>query len=675
MAMNLNKIMRKLLQYNMKQYIVLIFCLIFGIGLFTSFGSVLFSQTVTQVIVDGGSTQQITRALYVIVAMGTSIFIGYAHTLYIKYRSREIGVLISLGLKKSDIQKMLAKELRYIAIVSSIIGVVISIPFTYLLWWAMSLFVQTKETLYHIGYKGIVYGCIYAIFITIILQIKTGHDLRRMDVLSILKVEDTIEEVSIQDYRLGIIGSIGIPISIYLWDRCFRGILFRSASYMSMIFGVITVVSIYMVAAQIATLGEMIRSISTKWYYKNIIFLNLLKVKGRQYTHALFTLIILWTITIFVLCNGLVPIIGAKEIANKNMPYDFEIEKSIDQNTNISNEDILEIAQRSHISIDEYDEVELLIMAYPKKFGKVIEMSEMYCIDERSYERLYGECLEVGSNEYIAFNGEKDMLEKLGSVLSISVIGQEKVYPLQCKGTYQKCLFSSDVALNIFVLNHETYERFKSLSFKEAIESVIVLKVEKWENSQQLHDLLVQEMLNANKKQGLKMNGSIAECTYFGQKKEYASIEELSPSVYRWWRYRPNTKIYNTTYATQDYAVYALLFIYIGLLTSVASAIILHIKVLNTFWQDQIVYKNITLLGTTKKGIKEMMTRQLLLIFLMPIVLGTITSLSLVYAFYGMTLSAFIYMKYCIIFVFIYAMIQMVMFLITRSSLMKRTFS
>ena len=105
MSMTLNDISRKLFKNNRKQYGLFFFSIVFSIAMTGAYGVLQYSPTVTNVLVDGGSTQTISQAMFFGSMLGIIVFLVYADSIFLKYKSREIGIFLSLGIDRHSVQK------------------------------------------------------------------------------------------------------------------------------------------------------------------------------------------------------------------------------------------------------------------------------------------------------------------------------------------------------------------------------------------------------------------------------------------------------------------------------------------------------------------------------------------------------------------------------------------
>ena len=107
MGMTLNDISRKLFKNSRKQYGLFFFSVVFSIAMTGAYGVLQYSPTVTNVLVDGGSTQTISQAMFFGSMLGIIVFLVYADSIFLKYKSREIGIFLSLGIDRRSVSKNL----------------------------------------------------------------------------------------------------------------------------------------------------------------------------------------------------------------------------------------------------------------------------------------------------------------------------------------------------------------------------------------------------------------------------------------------------------------------------------------------------------------------------------------------------------------------------------------
>lgn len=98
--MTMNKVYQKLRKNSKGQYALLSFCIFLSVVLITSFALMYFGPTVQEFLPQGGDTRKIASLLFGVTAVGCFIFTVYASQLFFRFKAREYGILMALGLEK-----------------------------------------------------------------------------------------------------------------------------------------------------------------------------------------------------------------------------------------------------------------------------------------------------------------------------------------------------------------------------------------------------------------------------------------------------------------------------------------------------------------------------------------------------------------------------------------------
>ena len=95
---------------------------------------------------------------------------------------------------------------------------------------------------------------------------------------------------------LGLLGLFAIPMGVILFNIT---AVIDGLKTISMLFLVISLIGGYLLTAQITTIGTLVKRFFPKAYRKNILFYNLVRQKGNQYTLSLFVSSLLIALTVF----------------------------------------------------------------------------------------------------------------------------------------------------------------------------------------------------------------------------------------------------------------------------------------------------------------------------------------------------------------------------------------
>lgn len=345
--MTLNDISRKLFKNSRKQYGLFFFSVVFSIAMTGAYGVLQYSPTVTNVLVDGGSTQTISQAMFFGSMLGIIVFLVYADSIFLKYKSREIGIFLSLGIDRRSVQKIVVKEYTLLFQFAVLVGLLLSVPLAYLCWSLLNLFLETQETAFSIGWVGLIIAVLFSLLNWFILRTINRRYIKNVDILKIIKTSDENETAKSGNLFLLILGALLVPAGIvaFFTLQNIGGFLNTLLAFVGLAGAVL---GVYLLIIQCASIGDILKKYNDKAYYKNIVFYNLLKQKIRQYTRSIFVATLLITFTVFGIGFIAAGFIDGYNVA-LNEPYDYTINATYEHPMTESR--IEEIAEESNAVI------------------------------------------------------------------------------------------------------------------------------------------------------------------------------------------------------------------------------------------------------------------------------------------------------------------------------------
>ena len=215
---------------------------------------------------------------------------------------REIGVYLSLGLPPKSVGKIQNRQLDIIFLIGGAAGLVLAVPFSFGIWSLLSLFISYTDGAFRVGEKGLLIAGGLWILAWVILRIRNAVHIARLDVIRILRSSSECEEVKAAHPLLGIIGLTAVPLGLILFN--ITAVIYPLKSFSVLFLGV-SLIGMYILTAQITSMGSIVKRFFPNAYRKSILFYNLVRQKGNQYTLSLFVSSLLITLAIFSICfNG-----------------------------------------------------------------------------------------------------------------------------------------------------------------------------------------------------------------------------------------------------------------------------------------------------------------------------------------------------------------------------------
>ncbi|POR29209.1 FtsX-like permease family protein [Paenibacillus polymyxa] len=329
--MNINLLILKNLKKNLKNYYLYVFALIFSVALYFAFVTLQYDPSMDEVKGSVKGAASIRAASVLLVAI-VCIFLLYANNIFIKRRSKEIGLFQLIGMTKNKIFRILSAENLILYFSSLFIGIGVGFSFSKLV--IMILFkttgVEAIATLYFSNQALIqtliVFGIIY-----LLIMLMNYSFIKRQSILSLFRVTSTtegkIKKISIYEMIIGIIGVSFIALGYYVSSKLFGGdFTSMNELFMAMVFilGSVIIGTLLFYKGSIRFISNIIRK--SKGGYLNINeVLSLSSIMFRMKSNALLLTIIT---TVSALAIGLLSLsyiayYSADQAAEDNVPSHF----------------------------------------------------------------------------------------------------------------------------------------------------------------------------------------------------------------------------------------------------------------------------------------------------------------------------------------------------------------
>jgi bacitracin transport system permease protein len=225
--MSINSLILRNLKKNLRNYYLYVFALIFSSGLYFAFVTLQYDKSMDPVegSVKGGAGIAIASVLLIFIV---AVFLLYANMIFIKQRSKEIGLFQLIGMTKNKIFRLLSAENAILYFGSLLIGILLGFAGSKLL--IMILFKVTGvEGIASLSFSSrallqtlIVFLCIYVLIMLMnILFIKRQTILSLFHVKS--KTEMTARKLSAFQVIIGICGIALIAVGYFVSGKLFDG--------------------------------------------------------------------------------------------------------------------------------------------------------------------------------------------------------------------------------------------------------------------------------------------------------------------------------------------------------------------------------------------------------------------------------------------------------------------
>lgn len=268
--MNINYLIYRNLKKNIKNYYLYVFALIFSVGLYFAFVTLQYDPATDEAKGSVKGAAALGAASVLLVAI-VAIFLLYANTIFIKRRSKEIGLFQLIGLTKGKIFRILSAENLILYFGSMVIGIFAGFAASRLILMILFKVIGADaEAALSFSTEALIQTVIVFAAIYVLIMIMNYTFIQRQSILSLFRAvsttENQIKKMSLFEMLFGLLGIGLILLGYYVSTKLFSGD-FTSLNELFM--------------AMILILGSVI--IGTYLFYKgsvSFIFNGIRKSKG-----------------------------------------------------------------------------------------------------------------------------------------------------------------------------------------------------------------------------------------------------------------------------------------------------------------------------------------------------------------------------------------------------------
>ncbi|MDN4494023.1 FtsX-like permease family protein [Ureibacillus aquaedulcis] len=234
--MTLSRLVFRSMRKNVKQYYLYFFALIFSVTLCFSFTTLQYNPSVVEALkLSGTASAGFSAASYILYVIIT-LFVLYASQLFMKRRSKEIGLYQLIGMTKGLVVRLIALEnivLFILAVgIGMILGFLSSRLFAMVLMKMLEIDLVIRLSFSQEAFKQSV--IIFAILLVVII-LQLGWMVRRVSLLSLFsatkQADERVKRFSIFQSVMGLVGLLLIAFGYYQSTELFnveKSSLFKS---------------------------------------------------------------------------------------------------------------------------------------------------------------------------------------------------------------------------------------------------------------------------------------------------------------------------------------------------------------------------------------------------------------------------------------------------------------
>ena len=469
--MSINQLILRNLKKNLKNYYLYVFALVFSASLYFAFVTLQYDPALDEAEGTVKGAASIKAASILLVAI-VSIFLLYANSIFIKRRSKEIGLFQLIGMTKNRIFRILSVENLILYFCSVFLGIFVGFAASKLI--IMILFkimgVQEIATL-KFSFLPLVQTLLVFSAIYLLIMLMNYAFIKRQTILSLFRVtsmtEGKVKKVSMFEMIIGIFGIALIIAGYVISSKLFDGAFTQMTElFMAMVFilGTVIIGTYLFYKGSVSFIFNIIRKKKNGYLNINEV-LSLSSIMFRMKSNAILLTIIT---TVSALAIGLLSLsyisyYSAEKMAQSSIPTDFSM-------TDKGDADAFKEAL-SDSKID-YDAKVIDVIQVDVNVKEIMETSlegvnfdsDIMTVPVISDESVKG--INLAEDETL-FSGYSNMMEKVISLKDsgkIELKGKNEVIPQTYMGlnddTFLSYYFTSG-GLPVAIVDQTIFDRLK----------------------------------------------------------------------------------------------------------------------------------------------------------------------------------------------------------------------
>ncbi|MFJ7363126.1 FtsX-like permease family protein [Peribacillus frigoritolerans] len=331
--MSINQLILRNLKKNLKNYYLYVFALVFSASLYFAFVTLQYDPSLDEAEGTVKGAASIKAASILLVAI-VSIFLLYANSIFIKRRSKEIGLFQLIGMTKNRIFRILSVENLILYFCSVFLGIFVGFAASKLI--IMILFkimgVEAIATL-NFSFQPLVQTVLVFSAIYLLIMLMNYAFIKRQTILSLFRVtsmtEGKVKKVSMFEMIIGIFGIILIIAGYVVSSKLFDGAFTQMTElFMAMIVILATVIigTYLFYKGSVSFIFNIVRKKKNGYLNINEV-LSLSSIMFRMKSNAILLTIIT---TVSALAIGLLSLsyisyYSAEKMAQSSIPTDFSM--------------------------------------------------------------------------------------------------------------------------------------------------------------------------------------------------------------------------------------------------------------------------------------------------------------------------------------------------------------
>lgn len=585
---------------NIKRYLIYFLCNSFIVATYFSYSVLIFNDKLW-------TTSQLEKGVLETliipsVALGvfSLLFISYAHSSFIKWRKKEFGVFMTLGMTIGDIRKIIIYESLLVCGSSILLGTLTGLVFSRLFFIIITKLLEVTAVSYIIGFRNFIFPIAIFSVIYIVNIITTIIATYKFEINKLLKSNRKLENNKFSNPILALIGLVIVAISFI---GMYKDFMTENSGKSLLIATISILLGDYIFISQIG--GFLIKRFKKRKniYYKSLLFLTNLNSKFKQTKKIIFIISILVSVVIFYIGFILSIYVTSEQSTINNNIYDISYAEIRDKNIIISDR-FNDIVLKNNEEVKVHKEAEFILY-----YGTEENQYQQIIMVDKEISKLSNSNIKVNKDHYIDINQN----EKISETEKENFNSHNLTVVFN---NYEKKLYGQDIIFknifrggnyyynNITVVNEEDYNLIKLQNEYFEIGKLQLYNFNSWKNTKGIVEELT-ETLDKSNENTEKFKSKLLN------EKEYNYLKVSS-------------RIGDYNYDKQGGILILVTSSYLGIFFFMAICIILFLKLLSDMEDDKLKFNSMIKIGIMDYEIKKQIGSELKPLFFIGPIIGII---------------------------------------------------
>lgn len=641
--MTFSAIVYKNLKYNLARYISFYLVNSFIVAVLFMYGTLFFNDSIPD------NTKSVFNFSFVAIVLFCIVFISYTQTYFVKFRGKEFGVYLTLGMTARDLKKMTRRENIIIISISLLTGITAGLLFSRMFYLILGKLLKTIE--YSIGFDSFLLTIGVFLPIYIISTFFTERYLTKLSIIEVIQ-SSSKKEVATANPFVGLVSILLFGLALYLLPKIYTDEIFDGSKAMLALCAIVVLASPFFIFGTLISTCQLFIRKFPRVYNNNLLVLSNLAHRFLSYRTILYVVSLMVSLGVFLIGVGYTIHKNTVTFNDLERPYDFMFVEDGIYN-HVSPDEMREVIEDSGGKLEKYAVLEYLSLPiYKMKDGKVKTGERTYfngvLVSERNYNKhmaankdvkqgymldvfLDGGEIQTKPAEDVMFLMNKKSVQSPGTSFDEANITMSssdffrQVDPADVF-TVSKDRIQSDMAqfanleytnaystYHIYVVDDADYEMIRRKSGYPDTSKYHLINLASGDKNK-----IFAEMLRTLREANHADESIWKDKTFLGGPKNERTLLEA---------YRPFSKAEKVEIDVQINGVFYFSMAFLGALLLISSSIVLFYKIVTDIAEETQRITILRKIGITNREMTQNLTKQLKLIFSVPAIFGVAMAL------------------------------------------------